>query len=76
MMKLTVNIQDAKANLSKLLVSVEHGEEVIIANRGRPIARLEPIITDEKRRLGFVKGSLPENFFDPLPEEELSAWNL
>jgi antitoxin (DNA-binding transcriptional repressor) of toxin-antitoxin stability system len=76
MMKLIVNIQDAKTNLSKLLVSVEHGEEVIIANRGKPVAKLEAIITDEKRRLGFVKGSLPESFFDPLPEEELSAWDL
>ena len=26
------------------------------------------------RPLGFVHYSLPESFFDPLPEEELEGW--
>ena len=31
----------------------------------------------QKINLGFVKGpSLPDSFFDPLPEEELQAWGL
>jgi prevent-host-death family protein len=75
-MMTTVNIQDAKTNLSKLLASVARGGEVIIANRGTPVARLEPVITNKKRQLGFVKGALPASFFDPLPEEELNAWGL
>ena len=30
-----------------------------------------------KRPLGFVKvPPLPESFFDPLPEEEIQAWEL
>ena len=33
--------------------------------------------SQKKLRLGFVKGpSLPESFFDPLPEEDLQAWGL
>ena len=24
--------------------------------------------------LGFLKGSVPDSIFDPLPEEELKAW--
>ena len=33
--------------------------------------------TKQKIQLGFVKGaSLPESFFDPLPEDELRAWGL
>ncbi|GHS98691.1 antitoxin [Synergistales bacterium] len=75
-MTLTVNIQDAKTNFSKLLASVALGDEVIIANRGTPVARIEPFVKTTKRQLGFVKGVLPESFFDPLPEEELNAWNL
>ncbi|GHV54418.1 antitoxin [Synergistales bacterium] len=75
-MTLTVNIQDAKTNFSKLLVSVAQGDEVIIANRGTPVAKLKPFIKTAKRQLGFVKGTLPESFTEPLPEEELQAWNL
>lgn len=35
-----VNILEAKNRLSQLLKSVQAGEEVIIANRGQPVARL------------------------------------
>jgi len=37
-----VQIAHAKAHLSMLLERVEAGEEIIIARRGRPIARLIP----------------------------------
>jgi len=37
-----VNILDAKNRLSKLIKSVQAGEEVVIANRGEPVARLVP----------------------------------
>jgi len=33
----------------------------------------------EKRPIGFLKDlvtSLPDSFFDPLPEEDLQAWGL
>lgn len=29
---------------------------------------------ETRRPLGFVQVSLPECFFDPLPEEELEGW--
>ena len=72
----TVNIQEAKTHLSRLVNAVAHGEEVVIAHRGVPVVRLEPIRQPGKRPLGFVKGSLPESFFDPLPDEELQGWAL
>lgn len=37
---ITANIHYAKTNLSKLLVKVAQGEEVIITNRGKPVAQL------------------------------------
>ena len=37
-----VNIFEAKNRLSQLIKSVQAGEEVIIANRGEPVARLVP----------------------------------
>ena len=72
----TVNIQEAKTHLSRLVNAAAHGEEVVIAHRGVPVVRLEPIMQPGKRPLGFVKGSLPESFFDPLPDEELQDWAL
>ncbi|TVQ50397.1 MAG: type II toxin-antitoxin system Phd/YefM family antitoxin [Gammaproteobacteria bacterium] len=38
-----VNILDAKNRLSELLRRAQAGEEVTIANRGRPVARLVPV---------------------------------
>ncbi|WP_254966429.1 type II toxin-antitoxin system Phd/YefM family antitoxin [Cyanobium sp. CH-040] len=35
-----VNVHQAKTTLSQLLQDVEHGEEVVIARAGTPIARL------------------------------------
>lgn len=37
---LTVNVHDAKTQLSRLLAAVERGESVVIARAGRPIATL------------------------------------
>jgi prevent-host-death family protein len=37
-----VQVAEAKAHLSALLERVEAGEEIIIARRGKPVARLIP----------------------------------
>jgi prevent-host-death family protein len=71
---LQVNIQEAKTSLSGLVRRVEAGEVVIIANRGIPVAQLTQYKKPNKRRLGFIKGNLPDSFFEPLNNEELSLW--
>jgi prevent-host-death family protein len=77
----TVTIHSAKTNLSKLIERVEAGEEIIIARGKRPVARLVPMGVPShvlrERTFGAFKGKfgLPDSFFfDPLPEEELEAW--
>lgn len=37
-----INVHDAKSKLSALLAAVEHGEEVVIARAGKPVARIVP----------------------------------
>jgi len=69
-----VNVHEAKTQLSKLLERIEAGEEIIIARAGVPVARLTPVEPPKKRTLGFVDAKVPESFFDPLPDEELGAW--
>ena len=72
----TVNVHEAKTNLSRLLARVEAGEEVIIARNGKPVARLVSVEKRRQRRFGSMKGliSIDERFFEALPEEELAAW--
>ena len=73
---ITVNVHEAKTNLSRLLAKVEAGEDVIIARNGTPVARVVPVRRPGKRQFGSMKGRirLDDGFFDPLPEEELAAW--
>ena len=72
----TVNVHEAKTNLSRLLKQVEAGEEVVIARNGRPVARLVEYGRRSKRQFGSMRGQIviDDSFFDPLPEEELAAW--
>ena len=71
-----VNVHEAKTNLSRLLAQVEAGEEVLIARSGTPVARLVRVQKRGKRQPDIFKGKIviPDSFFDPLPEEELKAW--
>jgi prevent-host-death family protein len=74
-----VNIHEAKTTLSKLLVQVQLGEEVVIAKGGKPIARLTPIRTKSKpRKLGSAQGDfvVPEDFNAPLSEDVLKTFGL
>ena len=62
----TVNMFDAKTNLSKLVEAVETGveAEIIIARNGRPVARLVPMRAGASgQRIGVAKGkfSLPKS---------------
>ncbi len=73
----TVTIHVAKTMLSHLPVRVEAGEEIVLAGGKVPLARLVPFQPPaSKRQSGKLRGviSVGEGFFDPLPEEEVAAW--
>lgn len=72
-----VNVHEAKTQLSRLLARVAGGEEVVIARAGKPVARLLPVQSrGASRAPGSLRGRihLSEHFDEPLPEEELDAW--
>ena len=73
---LMVNVSQAKHQLSQLLAHAEAGEDVVIARRGVPVVRLVVCKPKGTRQPGALKGKIafPDNFFDPLPEDELAAW--
>ena len=71
-----VSVQQAKNCLSRLLAQVEAGEDVIIARRGEPVARLVPFNPPGQRKFGAMRDRIviDESFHEPLPEDELKAW--
>lgn len=72
-----VGIAELKARLSEYLARVQAGEEIVVSDRGRPVARLVPTVsagTDEDdlhllalQRKGLVRigtGVLPDAVWD------------
>ena len=65
-----VNISEAKANLSKLINMVHHGEKVVIAKNNLPLVELVIHQPESKRKLGLLSGKfqVPDNLMDEDPE--------
>ena len=74
-MTMQVNVGEAKTQLSQLLARVAGGEEVVIAKAGTPIARLSSMNATTGRELGFVDVEIPDEFWSPLPDDELDRWS-
>jgi prevent-host-death family protein len=77
----TTTVSKLKASLSEYLRSVKAGEEVLVTERGRPIAKLTPAASSnflpdhlvEMEKQGLIKlgsGKLPKGFWDlPRPKD-------
>jgi prevent-host-death family protein len=71
----TVNIHEAKTQLSRLIEEATKGEPFIIAKAGKPVVRVTALgapIGAQVRRLGFMAGqiSVPDDF-DQMGKEEI-----
>lgn len=83
-MTIRVNKQEAEKQISHLIAQVLNGEEIVISVGDQEIARILPSIKldqnvnkrseQQQRTPGLLKGKLGDSFFEPLPEEELKAW--
>ena len=67
----TVNIHEAKTHLSRLLESVEQGEEIVIARAGQPVALLTAYHESRRKIVppGSMKGQdwwMSDDFDEPL----------
>jgi prevent-host-death family protein len=73
----TVNIHQAKTQLSKLVEEASKGESFIIAKAGKPIVKVVALSAptgSEVRRLGFMEGqiSVPDDF-DQMGRDEIEG---
>ncbi len=71
----TVNIHEAKTQLSRLIDQTVKGDSFIIAKAGKPlvkVTRLDAPSAEHVRRLGFMEGqiTIPDDF-DRMGSEEI-----
>ena len=79
----TAKVSELKASLSKYLAKVKAGEEVVVTDRGKPIAKITPFKRGEVKmpahilmleRAGLVRigsGKLPAGFWAmPRPKDK------
>lgn len=72
-----INIHEAKTHLSRLVEDVAHGEKIVIAKAGKPMARLVRLdVAQQPRRRGLLKGKIriSDDFDAPLPADLLAAF--
>ncbi|MEY2849238.1 MAG: hypothetical protein RI885_1905 [Actinomycetota bacterium] len=72
-----VNIHEAKTHFSRLVDDVIHGETIVIAKAGLPVARLAPLEPSgdrERNLIGFLSGRIrvPADF-DRMSEADIVA---
>jgi prevent-host-death family protein len=71
----TVNIHEAKTQLSKLVEEASKGESFVIAKAGKPMVKVTALdvpLGTEVKRLGFMAGQIPvPDDFDRMGEAEI-----
>ncbi len=73
----TVTVHAAKTHLSRLIARVEAGEEIVIARRKKAVVKLVRLDQAvQGRKFGSMRGRarVGDQFFEPLPAEELNRW--
>lgn len=71
----TINIHEAKTQLSRLIEQAVKGDSFIIAKAGKPlvkVTRLDAPLSGQVRRLGFMAGQItvPDDF-DRMGSKEI-----
>ena len=75
MRKIEVGV--AQADLARLVKHVAGGEEIVLANAGKPVARL--VVSQPRRQPGkpdLLEGKIwiAEDLDEPLPQETMAAF--
>ncbi|MCP9915815.1 type II toxin-antitoxin system Phd/YefM family antitoxin [Cyanobium sp. ATX 6F1] len=75
----TVNVHQAKTQLSQLLDAAHGGETIVLAKAGKPWARLMPLDGEAGwRQPGVLRDRMPlpppDVLLEPLSEAELDAF--
>ena len=74
---MTLNLYEAKTQLSALVDEAAAGKEIIIAKNGKPMAKLVPLQERPLRKPGRLKGKIwiSKDFDAPMPDIEEAFYN-
>ena len=74
---MTLNLYEAKTQLSSLVDQAAAGAEIIIAKNGKPMAKLVPLREQPVRKPGRLKGKIwvSKDFDAPMPDFEDAFYN-
>jgi len=73
----TVNVYEAKTQLSRLIDRAAAGDDIVISRHGKPVARLCPLAQQPRSiEFGLLKGcvEIADDFDAPLPSEVIAAF--
>lgn len=73
----TINIYDAKTQLSKLVEQAAAGKDVVIARGGKPVARLTRLDAPKRKlKFGVLKGKVKvaDDFDAALPDDVIAQF--
>lgn len=81
----TVNIFDARNNLSRLITAASAGDEIVVANRGKPVAKIvavepTPVKSGSRAAAWLVRNPPPTGqprgigALDAQIRENLESW--
>lgn len=72
-----VDLQEAASHLAELLDRAGSGEEIVIAENGKPRGQLVALASPPAREFGQDRGlfEVPDDFDAPLPEDFLKLFN-
>ncbi len=74
----TITVDEMQYDLAGYLTRVQAGETLLVTQAGRPVAKINPVKSDESedlpltlRPIGLADGQfiVPDDFDDPLPDE-------
>jgi prevent-host-death family protein len=73
---MTLNLYEAKTQLSQLVEDAAAGKEIVIAKNGKPMAKLVPFRDRPLRKPGRLKGKIwiSDDFDAPLPQAIIDSW--
>ncbi len=73
-----LNVHEAKTHLSRYLTRRAAGEMILLCKRNVPVAEIRAVkqARTERRPVGLAKGrfDVPREFFEPLPDDLLEAF--
>jgi prevent-host-death family protein len=73
-----VNVHEAKSQLSRLLELVEHGETVVIARHGQPVAELVPARRKGRFPFGIARdeplAASGDDWWQPMSHADVEGW--